>query len=272
MDAKKIFHTCMFILALLFLSLIFIHMKMNSGTNNAEPSAIKIDGKMPLRDESEAAPGTRSEVAPASVSPPSQAVGGDDLKLLAVFQAYSKLASVVILKEGHGAYRYRIGDALPDGRVLAGILPTKVIINDHGEQITLRMALSSSQHGRAEAPAARADAPPARTDGDSRMSWQVVDALRRLDLSPVSEHSADGYLVGENFPAEGTEGLGVKPGDVVVSVNGYPVGEYDSDYLVWLSFRENYRASVLIRRENGEEFTVNFPEDMPAANLPEQAR
>lgn len=272
MDEKKIFHTCMFILALLFLSLIFIHMKMNSGTDNAELSAIEIDGKLPLRDESEASPGTRSEVAPASVSPPSQAVGGDDLKLLAVFQAYSKLASAVILKEGHGAYRYRIGDALPDGRVLAGILPTKVVINDHGEQITLHMALSSSQHGRAESPAVRADAPPARADGDSRMSWQVVDALRRLDLSPVSEHSADGYLVGENFPTEGTEALGVKPGDVVVSVNGYPVGEYNSDYLVWLSFRENHRASVLIRRENGEEFTVNFPEDMPGANLPGQAR
>ena len=267
MRSQKIIYKCLFLLALFFLSLIFFFAKGNNGMDDAEPSALKTSQAAPAQADSDvpisSQPGvatevSRSEKAPSSLVP-KDAVDADSLTLLAIFQAHSPLASAVIHTEGNGAHRYNIGETLPEGGVLAAIRPTEVTIHDRGRQITLRMALMGGG-GRTQTD--DADDETARDDDGPKMPQHVVDFLEKFDLTPVSEGSPEGYRVGEDFPESGTEEVGVKPGDTIVAINGYPVGEYHSDYLVWLSFKDTRRASVLVQNEDGGQFSFHFPEDI----------
>tara|TARA_R110000851_G_scaffold329850_1_gene502105 strand:+ start:6799 stop:7698 length:900 start_codon:yes stop_codon:yes gene_type:complete len=267
MSTQKTIYKCLFLLALFFLSLIFFFAKGNNGMDDAEqgslttaplaPSQAEPDVSKSRQTEEENAV-SRNEEAPSSLVP-KEAVDADSLTLLAIFQANSPLAAAVIHTEGHGAHRYNIGETLPEGGVLAAIHPTEVTIHDNGRQITLRMALMGGG-GRTQTD--DADNERARDDDGPKMPQHVVDFLNKLDLTPVSEDSPDGYRVGEDFPESGTEEVGVKPGDTIVAINGYPVGEYHSDYLVWLSFKDTRRASVLVENEDGGQFSFHFPEDI----------
>src|SRR5690606_22906440 len=95
----------------------------------------------------------------------------------------------------------------------------------------------------------------------SRFSEKGGAFIEQFDLQPVKENFAEGYLMGDKIEELGVDDLGIEPGDIVLSVNGSPVGEYEGDYLVWLSFRTTKRASILIRGEKGD-FTVHYPEDV----------
>lgn len=283
MKGQKIITKCLFLLALIFLSLIFFFLKENNGMDDAikpkESGAEENRTERPSQSLTPRADGAASEASlpevnpeppsatptPAALLPPSGMDPGA-LALLAVFQAHSPLASAVIHTEGEGAHRYHVGAELPEGGVLADIRSTEVIIRDGDRRITLRMGLRGGG-GRAEIADADDEAPASDDDGP-KMPQRVLDFLSKFDLKPVSEHSPDGYRVGEDFPESGTEELGIEPGDTIVAVNGYPVGEYHSDYLVWLSFKDRYRASVLVRTEEGDEFTFHFPDDVKGVSLP----
>lgn len=272
MKSQKTIYKCLFLLALFFLSIIFFFARENSGMNDAEQNT-----QPPFRDVTPQAgsdvsappqPESEPELSPAKETPaalvPKEGMDVDSLTLLAIFQAHSPLASAVIHTEGHGAHRYSIGDTLPEAGVLAAIRPTEVIIYDDGRQITLRMALMGG--GRIQT-AGSGDEESADEDDGPKMPQRVLDFLKKLDLKPVSKDAPRGYRVGEDFPESGTEEVGVKPGDTIVAVNGYPVGEYHSDYLVWLSFKDRYQASVLVRTEEGDEFSFYFPDDVKGVSL-----
>jgi len=273
MKGQKIITKCLFLLALIFLSLIFFFAKGNNGTDDAikpeengsgrpsqslTPRAGGADSQASLPDVAPASP--PATATPAALVPPS-GINAEALTLLAVFQAHSPLASAVIDTGGQGAHRYHLGAELPEGGVLAEIRATEVIIRDGSRRITLRMGLMGGS-GRAEV---ADEEEPAGNDDGPKMPQRVVDLLNKLDLTPVNEHSPEGYKVGEDFPKSGTQEVGVKPGDTIVAINGYPVGEYHSDYLVWLSFRDTQRASVLVRTEEGEEFSFHYPDDIKGA-------
>lgn len=267
MSSQKTIYKYLFLLALFFLSLIFFFAKGNNGMDDAGQSSLttaqvaasQADSDISTSRQTEAGQAvSRDKETPSSLVP-KEAVDADSLTLLAIFQANSPLAAAVIHAEGHGAHRYNIGETLPEGGVLAAIRPTEVTIHDNGRQITLRMALMG---GGGRTQTEDADDERARDDDGPKMPQHVVDFLNKLDLTPVSEDSPDGYRVGEDFPESGTEEVGVKPGDTIVAINGYPVGEYHSDYLVWLSFKDTRRASVLVQNEDGGQFSFHFPEDI----------
>tara|TARA_A100001391_G_scaffold126_1_gene252 strand:- start:3686 stop:4528 length:843 start_codon:yes stop_codon:yes gene_type:complete len=261
MKHHKIIAKCLFLVALFFLSFIFFFMNENSGTDAASETAREASPALaPNADH--AVDDVISPVLPAVETPaalqPRKMLDASSLALLAVFHAHSPLASAVILVEGGDARRYHVGDALPEGGKLATIRPTEVVVEDSGRHITLRLALRG---GAAHVEVTDANDRPESGD-QQKLPQSALDLLKKLDLTPVSENAPDGYLVGDGFPKSGTEEVGVKPGDTIVTVNGYPVGEYTSDYLVWLSFKDQYRASVLVRRENGEEFMFHIPDDL----------
>jgi len=255
MSGQKTIYKCLFLLALFFLCVIFFFARESNGTDNASNTQAEAHAVSPQPDAARA-PAPDKEAPRALL--PRETVDADSLALLAVFEAHSPLAAAVIHTEGHGAHRYNVGETLPEGGVLAAIRPTEVIIEDQGRQITLRLALRGG--GRAEvADADNEDAP----EGDGpKMPQHVLDLLERLDLTPVSEGAPQGYRVGEDFPESGTQEVGVKPGDTIVAINGYPVGEYHSDYLVWLSFKDTQKASVLVQTEEGRQFSFHYPDDI----------
>lgn len=265
MRGQKLSAKLLFLLALFFLLTIFFLVEENNGMNNAAQEREQ-SAQAPLPERPRMEPAAR----PAPQTPvallPKPDLDVDALTLLAVFHARSLLASAVIDTEGHGAHRYHVGMELPAGGVLAEIRSTEVVIENGNQRVTLRMPLMGGD-GRAQTAGADDEEPALNVYGP-KMPRRVVNMLNKLDLSPVSERAPNGYKVGEDFPESGTEELGVKPGDTIVAINGYPVGEYHSDYLAWLSFRDSHRASVLVRTVEGKEFSFHYPDDVKGVGPP----
>lgn len=71
--------------------------------------------------------------------------------------------------------------------------------------------------------------------------------LNQLSLKPVSEGSASGYRVTEDsFRLIKKHGL--KPGDIILSANGQPLGTESSDILAVKSFQREKKATVTVLR------------------------
>jgi general secretion pathway protein C len=56
-------------------------------------------------------------------------------------------------------------------------------------------------------------------------------ALEELGVSPVSDDAAEGYRVGDLAQSPYLSQTGLQPGDVILSVNGRPVGDLNQDRL-----------------------------------------
>src|SRR5690606_2726848 len=131
-----------------------------------------------------------------------------------------------------GAYRYHVGDEIDNGRELAAILPDRILVKvGEDRQVFHLEPLSvgaAGQEGSAYQDSAL-DMPL------SEAEQKKQNILKHFDLHPVSDSMPAGYIIGDKFPEETAKSTGVQPGDVLISVNGYPVGEDSSDYLAWIS-------------------------------------
>jgi general secretion pathway protein C len=65
-------------------------------------------------------------------------------------------------------------------------------------------------------------------------------------------------MVGEGTNADVMKSLGLRPGDVVLSVNGKPLGSVRNDARLIDEVKASGEARVEIRR-NSQTFTVNYP-------------
>lgn len=183
-------------------------------------------------------------------------------RLLATFMVDDvALVSAVIFTDGNGAYRYRIGAVLPGGASLVEIGTMSVLLEKNGHEFSIAM---DSIDGSVYEAGKLIDEESSGSDGVdyfSRFSEEGIAFIEQFDIQPVKENFAEGYIIGDKIAELGVDHLGIRPGDIFLSVNGYSVGEYESDYLVWLSFRTTQRASILIRGEKGD-FMVHYPEDV----------
>ena len=81
-------------------------------------------------------------------------------------------------------------------------------------------------------------------------------ALEKYGLEPVAQNSASGYRITKDAE-EIIKNFNLNPGDIIVSVNGYPVGEDGSDTLAMKSFQESGSASVIIN-QGGNTTTIEY--------------
>lgn len=184
-----------------------------------------------------------------------------DFSAIALFETHDKdIASAVVLVDGYGAYRYGIGQAVIDEYYIKDIHSDHVVISGREGDFKVYLVPLSGED---------ADEPSVVTAGvsggdilsDTKDIRERMRILATYDIYPVSEGSAAGYVIGERFSPQMLEVTGAKPGDIIVSVNGYNVGAQEGDDLALQSFRTTMKASVLIRRSDGTSFYFNYPED-----------
>ena len=173
-----------------------------------------------------------------------------NLVLAAVFEASDPAASVAVIgTQGRPAEAYRIGDEIPGGARLAEVHADLVVISRGGVRETLRFddlpfQTATADTGRAPAapgspesilqPGAPQDAPryerqkeTVRTVVDTsreRLQEDPKQTLSAIGLQPVSPSETRGYRVGSLADAPQLAHTGLQTGDVIVSVNGRPVG------------------------------------------------
>ena len=202
-------------------------------------------------------PGARGAAAAALDRTPDTKL---NLVLAAVFEASDPAASVAVIgTQGRTAEAYRIGDELTGGARLAEVHSDLVVISRGGVREALRfndLPLTAGTGGTrgtpsvarpaADTPSASEpllDAPRYRsrepTEADTVPS--VVDAYRSrlrddperalsdIGLQVVSASETRGYRVASLANAPQLAQTGLQAGDVIVSVNGRPVGDVRAD-------------------------------------------
>ncbi len=186
------------------------------------------------------------------------------LELLAVFVAdQADQSAAIISQRGRPGLLYGVGDDVPGSATLVEVHDDHVVLRRAGVRESLRFPELS------EILAARARS-PMPDDFDAQMNDQMVEefasgdvgqeefadggegpesaeefveayrdqleedpagALEELGVEPVSEGAAEGYRVGDLAQSPYLSQTGLQPGDVILSVNGRPVGDLDQDRL-----------------------------------------
>jgi len=180
------------------------------------------------------------------------------LELLGLFQTRDRgKSSAIIAERGGDAQLYHIGDGIPGNATLEEIYPDRVILKRQGRFETLRLNEVKGLAGgvtQVTEPEPRSPAPSPETD----LAQQRTALIRQLGLQPVSDGGTEGYKIGDRAPKQLIEQVGLQPGDVVASVNGYPLGSEESDLAALQSYMESQAAVIVVQRGE-QEFTVNYP-------------
>ncbi len=188
------------------------------------------------------------------------------LTLEGVFQAEVPEESAAIVSEqGKPGELYLVGGKLPGNAVLTEVHADRIVLRRGGTYETLRfpeetpilatdnhttssiMMLGSPDQGSVDqppdnAPELNAEAPPQASSGDApeslgsvvkeyreKLEQDPVGTLNSLGVAPVSSTGAQGYRVESLASSPYLAQTGLQPGDVVLSVNGRPVGDVQQD-------------------------------------------
>lgn len=211
------------------------------------------------------------------------------LQLLGTFSTRDeKRAGAVIAERGRDGELYRVGAAVPGGATLEKVESDRVLLRRRGQLETLRfevLALTSASTDEAGMSAApdgggadmatgfrrlrdRMSQPQGQPAGPAPGGADLVNRLQEdlrtnpegvmaeLGLAPAG--SGGGYVVGSGTNAEVMRAMGLRPGDVILSVNGSPLGDAGSDAQLVDQVKASGEARVEIRR-GSQTFTVNYP-------------
>ncbi|MEM8767707.1 MAG: type II secretion system protein N [Pseudomonadota bacterium] len=171
------------------------------------------------------------------------------LELLGVFVAEEPEASAAIVaQKGKGGETYLIGATLPGNAKLIEVHPEHIVLRRAGARETLRFPQVASNQLLADPPSAPSPTPsagrsppptsaaPAETPRDlvtnyrDRSENDPEGTLKDIGITPVADGSAQGYRLDDSATRSPyLSQTGLQPGDVVLSVNGQPVGNIQQD-------------------------------------------
>lgn len=234
-----------------------------------------------------------AEAAPPAAADGPAPVTSLPLQLLGVFVAGSPGESTaVIAEENREGELFRVGDAVPGNAVLAEVHNDRVVLQRGAERESLAFPESGggiasvdepveglggsdfeggdpglievepSDAEAVEAPAAEpVQASSGSSEGGSlaryrdRLKSEPTSVLSEIGMQPISGGAAQGYRVGDNV-GEGLARVGLQPGDVVLTVNGRPVGNIQNDQQQVDSVMSQGSARLEIQRGNRRFFVT----------------
>ena len=223
--------------------------------------------------------GTLSKAAPKPAEPVVQEVARETrlpLTLLGVFRADDPDESAAIVAEkGKTGKRYQVGRKLPGNAELvevhadhivlrrAGVLEalrfpkTEIMIDANPNDDPADVAVNAGADVKAVAPKPQGapDQPPAAATAEQaveqfrdRLEGDAKGALASLGVEAVSNSGAEGYKLGALANSPFLRNTGLLPGDLLLSVNGQPVGDPGADQLQLDSLLEQGSARMEIQR------------------------
>ena len=176
-------------------------------------------------------------------------------------------SAAIIARKGNPGRLYAIGDELPGNATLRAVQAEQVILLRAGQHETLTFPEGETfRRVRVPPPNTAADSspppapPPDRETGQERppeSAEEVVEryrerlndnpeqVLEELAMAPVSRGEAAGYRVGNLASLPYLSQTGLLAGDLILSVNGRPVGDVQNDR----STLNNLLASGSVRIE-----------------------
>lgn len=194
-----------------------------------------------------------------AVTAPSPAAGAANapdtslqLRLDGVFAGSDRQRSGAIIadpNQGVGQL-YRPGQSVPGGAVLEAVHADRVILSRNGSTEVLRFAKTNLLGGDAPPPV-----PTAAAGGGDKARAMLDSAISRLGSEPgayLAEMGlvagGEGYEITEGAPANVRRGLGLKPGDRILRLNGQPLGNPQLDRQLLEQVKQSGHVRVEFRR------------------------
>jgi general secretion pathway protein C len=193
------------------------------------------------------------------------------LELLGVIAAsIAENSSAIIAPKGGVGENYRIGDAVQGRTTLAAVQQDQVILDSNGKLEALKFDLARQQGFQPSAnptPAQRRAQSggtlkerfkEVRTAADamgllrSEVNNNPAGALKQMGLETTENGS--GYKVSSSGSM--LTQLGLQPGDVILSVNGQTLGNFEDDQMLLEQVANSGQARLEIQRGN-RRFVVN---------------
>lgn len=206
----------------------------SASASNSRTMSLEQVAALHLFGDATAVPVERVE---APVTAPETALNLTLKGLIAVDQQDQALA---IIAQGRGEEQaYRVGDSVPGGAELHEILADRVILKRGGrfETLTLpkeRMVGESVGLPPAPSPVRRSPPPQGRPgaspqhlrDLRERILQNPQEAMQLINAQPVMDGGQmKGYRVSPGRDRRLFSGIGLRPGDIVTSVNGVPLSD-----------------------------------------------
>jgi general secretion pathway protein C len=213
--------------------------------------------------------GIAGEDAPA---PKAAAVDAPDtslkLTLRGVFASNEMDRARAIVGDARGQENhYAVGDPLPGGARLAEVYPDRIILDRNGRYETLRLpkdrtsaVLSDIEPGAAVAGTATKAAAFTRYRNEIRQNPSAF--LNYVRATPA--RGADGKFIGFRLQAGRERGalneLGLRPGDIVTSINGVQIDSPAKGMKAMQTLAEGDSVSVTLLRDGQESsLSLNVP-------------
>ena len=172
------------------------------------------------------------------------------LVLVGVFAAREgRGSSALVARKGRAPKLYRVGDRLPGNARLAEVYQDRVVISRGSARELVRFAKMKTMveaqapgaptaspgveplRGAPIATAATADTAPRRIADPAAELTPAAQALADLGVAPAGEAADSGYRVGALADRPELRHTGLERGDLILSVNGRPVGDAAADRL-----------------------------------------
>ena len=188
------------------------------------------------------------------------------LDLRAVFVSKDPSQSTAIIAERNNSGRlYSPGDMPPGGAKLASIEATRVILSRAGaqEELAFKSDFKAKRSIQAativpQQVAQTSPAPPGNPQSNAlqQISAQLAqDPEETLEKMGVSQLSEGGYRIASTANQPFLAQSGLQPGDVVLSINGRPLGDISVDRLALTNLANAGSVSFELLR-NGQTLTI----------------
>ena len=188
------------------------------------------------------------------------------LNLRAVFVSTDPGQSTAIISQRNNSGKlYSPGDMLPGNAKLASIEATRVILSRAGtrEELAFKSDFKAKKGIQAAtiAPQQAAQTSPAAPANPQSNALQQINAQlaqdpdETLEKMGVSRRSEGGYRIGSTANQPFLAQSGLQPGDVVLSINGRPLGDINVDRLALTNLANAGSVSVELLR-NGQTLTI----------------
>lgn len=201
-----------------------------------------------------------NSVAAAPVEAPDTAL---KLELKGVVAANRKEDGGAIISErGKDALYYRVGDQLPANAELAEVYSDRVLLRRSGKIETLRFPELASESEKVVASTASrganniSNAQDFLGEAEKRLTKDPLGTLGAVGLAPVSSGESSGYVYNGQNPM--LRQMNLQKGDIIRSVNGFPIGDVQKDRDLLKQFYSEGNVLVEIERD-GTFFSINYP-------------
>jgi general secretion pathway protein C len=193
------------------------------------------------------------------------------LELLGVMAAsIAENSSAIIAPKGGAGENYRIGDVVQGRTKLAAVQQDQVILDSNGKLEALKFDLARGQgiqqSGKPTPAQRRAQSAGSLKERfkQVRNASDAVNLLRdEVAISPAGALKQLGLVTSENGSGYRVSSsgsmltqLGLKPGDVILSVNGQTLGNLEDDQMLLEQVTNSGQARLEIQRGN-RRFVVN---------------